>query len=79
MKEKTFSIIFKGLPLKLIIFFFFDGESPTLIKTMITNAENLRQHKSRFYLITEQILAFASTNNLVREVKNVSTTSKGVP
>ena len=36
-----------------------------------TNAENLRQYESRFSLIVEQILAFASSTNLVREVKTV--------
>ena len=36
-----------------------------------TNAENLRQHKSRFSLIVEQILAFALSTNLVREVMNL--------
>ena len=39
--------------------------------TTITNAEHLRQHKSRLSLIVEQILAFASSTNLVGEVKNV--------
>ena len=37
----------------------------------ITNAENLRQYKSRFFLILEQILAFVSSTNLVKEVKNL--------
>ena len=36
-----------------------------------TNAENLRQYESRFSLIVEQILAFASSTNMVREVKTV--------
>ena len=36
-----------------------------------TNAENL-QYKIRFSLIAEQILAFASHPNLVREVKTLS-------
>ena len=35
------------------------------------NVENLRQHKSRFSLIVEQILAFVSSTYLVREVKNL--------
>ena len=39
---------------------------------MITNAKNLGQYKSRSSLIVEQILAFASGTNLVREVKNAS-------
>ena len=38
---------------------------------MTTNAENLRQYEIRFSLIVEQILAFASSTNLVREVKNL--------
>ena len=37
--------------------------------TTTTNAENLRQYKIRFSLIGEQILAFASHLNIVREVK----------
>ena len=32
--------------------------------TTITNAEQLRQYKSRFPVIVEQILAFASSTNL---------------
>ena len=40
---------------------------------MTTNAENLRQYEIRFSLIVEQILAFASSTNLVREVKNLLT------
>ena len=40
--------------------------------TTITNAKNLGQYKSRFSLIVEQILGFASSTNLVREVKNAS-------
>ena len=39
--------------------------------TTSANAENLRQYKSRFSLIVEQILAFASSTRLVREVKNL--------
>ena len=39
--------------------------------TTKTNAENLRQYKSRFSFIVEQILAFASSTNLVREVQNL--------
>ena len=46
--------------------------------TETTNAENLRQHKIRFYLIVEQILAFASSPNMVREVKNMSPNFKKV-
>ena len=37
-----------------------------------TNTENLQQYKSRFSLIAEQILTFASGTNLVREVSNLS-------
>ena len=33
--------------------------------TKIVNAENLRQYKRRFSLIVEQIMAFASSINLV--------------
>ena len=44
--------------------------------TTITNAEQLRQYKSRFPVIVEQILAFASSTNLVREVKSMSTNVK---
>ena len=40
--------------------------------TTSTNAENLRQYKSRFSLIVEQIQAFPSSTNLAREVKNLS-------
>ena len=39
--------------------------------TAPTNAENLRQNKIRFSLISEQILAFASSPNMVREIKNL--------
>ena len=35
-----------------------------------TNAEDLRQYKSRFSLIEEQILGFTSSTILVREDKN---------
>ena len=44
--------------------------------TATTNAENLRQHKIRFFLTGEQILAFASHTNTVTEVKNLSPNSK---
>ena len=40
--------------------------------TPTTNAENLRQYKSTFSLIVEQILAFPSRTNLVRKVKDLS-------
>ena len=43
-----------------------------LIMTAITNAENLQYYKRRFSLIIEKILAFASSTNSVREVKNLS-------
>ena len=46
--------------------------------TTTTNAENLRQYKSRFSLIGEQILAFTWSTNLVREVKNLSTNFKRI-
>ena len=35
------------------------------------NADNLRQCNGRFSLISEQILAFASNTNLVKEVKKL--------
>ena len=37
-----------------------------------TNAENLRQYKSRFSLIVELIRPFDPNPNIVREVENVS-------
>ena len=40
--------------------------------TTATNTETLRQNKSRFSLIVEQIMAFALSTNLVREVNNSS-------
>ena len=46
--------------------------------TATTNAENIRPHKIRFILITEQILAFASHPNMVREVKNPFPNSKQI-
>ena len=46
--------------------------------TTTTNAENLRQHKSRFTWIVEQILVFASSTNLGREVKNLSPNFKRI-
>ena len=46
--------------------------------TTITNAENLRQHKIRFSLIVEQILAFALGTSMVREVKSLSPKSKQI-
>ena len=36
--------------------------------TTVTNAKNLRQYKSKFSFIAEQILAFTLSTNLVREV-----------
>ena len=36
--------------------------------TTTTNAENLRQYKSRFALHAEYILTFASSNDLVKAV-----------
>ena len=35
------------------------------------NAESFRQYRIRFSLIVEQILAFTSSPNMVREVKNL--------
>ena len=36
--------------------------------TATTNAENLRQNRVIFFLIAEQVLAFASHPDVVREV-----------
>ena len=36
-----------------------------------TNGETLRQYKSRFSLVVEQILAFSSSTYLVRKVKSL--------
>ena len=36
--------------------------------TATTNAEKLRQYKIRFPLIVEQVLAFVSCPNIVKEV-----------
>ena len=41
---------------------------PSLKNTTTKNAENLRQYKSKFSLAVEQMVAFASSTNLVREV-----------
>ena len=46
--------------------------------TTATNAENLRQYKSRFPLIVEQILAFTSSTDLVEEIKNLSPNFKRI-
>ena len=40
--------------------------------TEATNAKESRQNKIRFSFIAEQILPFASSSNMVREVKNLS-------
>ena len=40
-----------------------------LIMTVITNTKNLLQYKSRFSFTVEQILASASSPNMVGEVK----------
>ena len=40
--------------------------------TTTTNAENVRQYKTTFSLIVEQMLAFPLDTNLVRKVKNLS-------
>ena len=45
--------------------------------TAITNSENLREYKSRFYLVVEQILVLASRSILAREFKNYSTFRQG--
>ena len=41
------------------------------IMATATNVEKLRQYKSRFSLIVEQVLDFTSSINLVRENKNL--------
>ena len=46
--------------------------------TTTINAKNLRQCKSKFSLIAEQIQASPSRTNLVREVKNLPPTFKGI-
>ena len=46
--------------------------------TTTTNAENLRQYKSTFSLILEQILPFPSNANLVRKAMNLSPDFKGI-
>ena len=48
------------------------------IMTATTNGGNLRQCKGRFYITEEQILAFASTPNMVREGKNLSLNFKQI-
>ena len=40
--------------------------------TAITNAKSLQQYKSRFSFTVEQLLAFASSPNMVGEVENLS-------
>lgn len=40
--------------------------------TATANAKKFRQYKSRLSMIAEQILAFPSSANLVRKVKNLS-------
>ena len=42
------------------------------------NAEDLRQHKSRFSFIVEQILAFTSSTNMDREVHSMSPNFKRI-
>ena len=46
--------------------------------TVTKNAEKLRQYKIRFSLIKEQILAFASSPNMVREVRYLSLNFKQI-
>ena len=46
--------------------------------TAMANAENLGQYQIRFSLIAEQILAFASSPNMDREVKNLSSNFKQI-
>ena len=40
--------------------------------TAVRNTENLQYDKRKFSLVVEKILAFASSTNSVREVKNLS-------
>ena len=47
--------------------------------TTTANAENLPQYKSRFLLIKEQMLGFASGTNLTAKVKNLSPNFKRIP
>ena len=42
-----------------------------------TNAENLRQYESNFFIV-EQMLAFAMSTKVGREVKNVSLNFKQI-
>ena len=46
--------------------------------TATTNVENLGQYKIRFSSIAEQILAFASSPNMVREVKKLPPNFKNI-
>ena len=46
--------------------------------TMIANAKKLRQYKGRISLTVEQILSFASSTNLDKEVKNLSANFKQI-
>ena len=46
--------------------------------TAITKAKNLQQHKSRFYLIVDQILAFTSNDVSLRRSDNLSTRTKDI-
>ena len=41
-------------------------------------ATNLRQYEIRFSLIAEQVLAFASSPNMVREAKHLSPNFKQI-
>ena len=47
--------------------------------TPTTNVKNLRQYKIRFSLNVEHILAFASSRNMVSEVKRLSPNFKQIP
>ena len=46
--------------------------------TTPANVENLRQYRSRFSLVAKQILAFASSTNLGRELKDLSPNFKRI-
>ena len=46
--------------------------------TKTTNAGNVRPYKNSFYLTVEQILAFTSSTDLIREVENLSPSFKPI-
>ena len=46
--------------------------------TTTANAKNLRQYKIKFSVIKEQILAFTSNPNIVKELINMSPSFKRI-